>query len=250
MSYWSTDVHKGKGETLESRKWLGRPKLRLGASDRSIVIGTAECGVSEVSTDPVSIRIRRRGHRGDESWLLEYPAFDADFDGRTRFILDSQITALADGRYEAQVMQGCDVCGTFEIELDKSCALDVTSAATVRGEIAKVINGEIPNVTDIFQEINTLSVNTCAILEATDTRLPLAQADKDALCALVLCRGVELMLTDGVKSEVVLFSGCANGEVEVTRAQAGTSAARFPIGTDLCFTWTSNNVTAAAEGCL
>lgn len=247
--YWSTDAHpEGKSEQ-DDRRWLSRPKLKLTPESRSIVLGIEMCHGGELA-DPLTLRLRRRGQRDDDGWLLEYPAFDTDMQGRARFILDSQIHALAAGRYEAQVRRGCYVCGSMELDIDKTCAVDLDTAVAVEGETVKVVNGEIPNVTDIFQTVNTLSLQLCAILEATDARLPLAQTDKDQMCALVLCRGVELMLTDGVKSEIVLFQGCQDGEVVVTRGQAGTSAARFPVGTDLCFTWTTSNVAAAAEGCL
>lgn len=231
------------------RRWLSRPKLKLTPESKAIVLGIDMCHGGEIG-EPLTVCIRRRGHEDDDTWLLQYPAFDTDMEGRARFILDSQIHSLPRGRYEAQVRRGCYVCGSLEVELAKSCGVDVSTATAVRGETVKIVNGEIPNVTDIFQAINTLDVETCAVLEAADTRLPLPQSAKDALCAVVLCQGVELMLTDGVKSEVVLFKGCEGGEVVVTRGQSGTSPARFPTGTSLCFTWTTANVAAAAEGCL
>lgn len=231
-----------------ARRWLSRSKIRLTPESRSIVLSPAACGTTPGAGD-VSIRIRRRGC-DDDCWLLSYPQFDTDERGRLRFILDSQLTALGEGRYEAEVMQGCDPCGSFEIILPPACGLDLHTAAAVPGETVKVINGSIPDVTDIFNAVNTLNASLCAVLEPTDTRIPLSQSDKDALCALTLCRGVELLLTDGVKSEFVLFEGCEGGEVTVTRGVAGSSPGRFPVGTELCFTWTSANVAAAAEGCL
>ena len=257
--YWSTDVHpEGKSE-LEERRWLSRAKVKLTPESRSIVLGLDLCHGGDMS-DPLTFRIRRRGQRTvfkhrnpvlkqsieDEGWVLEYPAFDTDIQGRVRFVLDDQVHALMPGRYEAQVRRGCYVCGSFEIDLDKSCAVDVSDVTAVDGETLKIVNGEIPGVTDVFNTINSLDVQLCAVLEPSDTRLPLAAAEKAELCAIVLCREVELVLTDGVKSEVVRFAGCTDGEVVVTR----TDPARFPVGTKLCFTWTENNVAAAAEGCL
>lgn len=230
------------------RKWLNRRKLHVTPETRAIVLEPSMCGGNSVVGVTLAMRIRRRGN--DEPWLLEYPQFDTDLQGRPRFILDDKLTALQAGRYEVAVLRDCEVCGYFELVLDNPCPVDVGSADASYGETVKIVNGEIPDVTDVFQEINTLEINLCAVLEPDAVVLPLAQADKDALCALVLCRAVELMISDGVKSEIVSFSGCADGTVPVLRGQAGTSPARFPAGSDVCFTWTTNNVAAAAEGCI
>lgn len=250
MAHWNNDLHPERHAAQQARKWLNRRNLHVTADTRAIVLRPDTCGVSVVSTDPVTLRIRRRSQRGDAPWLLEYAQFDKDNEGRLRFIIDDKLFALSDGRYECVVMQGCDTCQHFQLVLDKRCTIAVGSLDAVDGETVKIVNGEIPNVTDIFQTINTLELNLCAVLEPDVNVLPLSQSDKDAMCALVLCRAVELMISDGVKSEVVSFSGCTDGNVVVARGQAGTSPARFPAGSELCFTWTTNNVVAAAEGCL
>lgn len=248
-TYWSTDAHP-EHDRFEPRKWLGRPKIHVDSTTRAITLDPKQCGVAVVSTDTVTIRLRRRGGRDCATWLLQYEHFDNDDRGNMRFIVDSKLFALPEGRYEAQVRQGETECGSFELVLDKTCALDVQSVATATGEDVKIINGDIDNVTDVFNAINTLDVQLCAVLEPTATVLPLSTTDRDALCAITLCRQVQLMLTDGVKSEVVGFSGCTNGVVEVVRGMEGTSVSRFPAGTSLSFTWTSANVTAAVEGCV
>ena len=228
------------------RRWLGRPKITLGASDRSVVLSRGACGVSVVSDEDIAMMIRRRGQN---DYLLEYPLFDTDDNNRLRFILDSKIHELPDGRYEAMIVQGCTTCGAFEIELDKDCDVDVNSVKTVEGKTFKIINGEADVATDIFNDINTLELQLCAILEADATTLPLSQSDKDTLCALVLCCAVELVVTDGVKSEIIAFEGCDSGNVTIRRGVAGTDVQRFPAGSDVCFTWTTNNILAAQEGC-
>lgn len=235
-------------ETPESpRRWLSRPKLRISADQRSIVVGSRECGVSASSDEPIDMLVRRRGQ---DDYVLKYPAFDTDDQGRIRFILDNKLFALPEGRYEAAFVQGCTACAIFEIILDNSCDLDVRSVEAVKGQTVKIINGEIPEVTDIFDAINTLELQTCAVLETSSDQLPISQADKDTLCAIVLCCPVQLIVTDGVKSETIEFSGCNSGQVTIRRGVNGTTPSRFPSGSDVCFTWTPDNVRAAEEGCI
>jgi hypothetical protein len=221
--------------------------LRVTDSQRSIVVDSRTCGVSQGSGEEVVMMV---GRRGQDDFCLMYPAFDVDDAGRTRFVLDDKLFALPDGRYEAHFVQGCATCAVVELVIDKDCAIDVSSIEAVEGIRPKISNGEIPDVSDIFDQINELELELCSVLEPTADTLPLSVSDKEMLCALTLCCPVQLLVTDGVKSEYVAFEGCEAGEVKVARGANDTTPSRFPAGSELCFTWTPDNVRAAAEGCL
>ena len=239
-------TNKHHTEPPTPRRWLNAPKLHISPEMRSIVLDRGACGVSSVSDEAISMMIRRKGQ---EEFILRYDSFDHDDHGRMRFVLDDNLFNLPAGRYEASLHQGCTHCSTFEIVLDEGCDVNVQSVQAVMGESYTIRNGEMDSVSDIFDCVNVFEAELCAVLEADATTIPLSNADRDNLCDCVLCRSVELVLDDGVKSEIVLFSGCSEGLVRVTRGVAGTSPRKFPVGTKLAFTWTPANVSAACEGC-
>jgi len=236
-------VEHGCADNL--RYWLSLPKVTIGPDVKALLFTREECGA--ISADLLHIKIRRRG---TPEYCLQYPHFDTDDDGRFRFILDAKLFALGSGRYEATVFQGDRPCSTFEIKLSDKCTISTEGISTTEGKALFIKNGEIPNVTNIFDSINEFNATTCAVMEADATALPLSTADAAALCALVLCRPVELVIGDGIKTETVLFTACVGGVPAVTRGVAGTSPARFPSGSTVAFSWTATNVTAACEGCI
>jgi hypothetical protein len=188
--------------------------------------------------------IRRRGQ---QRWLLKYPATYVDGDGLTVFRFDAKVAELPSGRYEMEVRRGCDVCTLVEIVVPPGCA---TLGALLSLPYTSYNYPARPEgVTAMFDLIASLTTSLCAPLAKTDTALPLSDADKAILCGLVLCRPVQLVLDDGVQQEIVEFSGCSAGNVVVRRGVGGTVPLAFPNGTGLNFAWTPQNVTNAVAGC-
>ena len=101
----------------------------------------------------------------------------------------------------------------------------------------------------IFEHIQNFSARFCKIFDKDDVVLPLLPDDELRLCSEVLCKPVQLVITDGVKSETVLFVGCDSGVPVVERGQAGTEVVKFPAGATIQFSWTAANVVAECEGC-
>lgn len=250
------------------RRWLSRSRMVVGPMTRAIVLGKDDCSLSN-NTDPVEMFLTRRGAerqvgstRYNENGsftgnrvtapppCLKMVAFDTDMEGRTRFNLDADFAKLKPGRYAAQVVQGCVTCFIFEIEIEKGCSVGVGSMSADAGVELVIHNGSLPNMTAIFDSLNTFTAKTCAVLEPGATVLPLKASDLAALCAVTLCRPVQLVIGDGVRTETVSFAGCTGNLATVTRGVAGSVPARFPVGTTVAFSWTNANVTAASEGCI
>ena len=236
----------------EPRRWLSRVKIKATSDTASIVVPPS-CGASaHVAENTMYIR-----RRGECEFSLAYPAFDKDGAGAVRFILDSKFAVLPAGRYEAQLRQNkaagnqCDavVCGSFEIVKPDFCDLKPISPQAVDSAVTVIHSGPIDGVTDVFDEISQFTAPTCKVMETGDDTLKLSDADKVRLCAITLCRPVQLVIFDGVKSETVEFAGCVGGEPVVTRAASSGSAQRFPVGSTVTFMWTTANVAAACEGC-
>jgi hypothetical protein len=250
------------------RRWMSRARMVVGPSTKAIVLGRNACSEA-AGTEPIELFLHRRGtersgaaerYSENGSFLgnriipptpcAKLVAFDTDMEGRVRFMLDDAFTRLPPGRYAAQVMQGCKVCFIFEIAIERKCTVSVSSMDAVSGEDMVIHNGSLPNMTAIFDSLNTFTAKTCRILEPGATQLPLSSADIARLCAVTLCRPVQLLIGDGVKTETVSFAGCAGGVATVTRGVAGSSPARFPVGARVAFSWTDANVAAASEGCV
>lgn len=239
--------------TENPRHWARMPKLRLTPETRALRIPRAQCAYGVYA--PVAY-IRRRG---DEVFLLRYPVFDVEQDGAYLFMFDDLLFALPPGRYAVEVWQGdkpnkddCStgsVCAEFELSLSGPCTLDVNliEAVVSKRPIIRKGNMDVPN--PIFDPIKDFSAELCDVLEASSTTLPLKTADRNAMCAMVLCRSVEMKICDGVRFETVRFLGCDAGVPQFTRGIDGDGAFRFPKGAVLTFDWTENNITAAVEGC-
>jgi hypothetical protein len=231
----TTSCCPGKGV----RRWMTRESCEV--SDKQPVVVLSDNGA-----DDLSLFIRRRGK---DAWLFEYPVWDRE-DGRAVFRLDSQFLTAKAGRYEAELRSGCAVCHTFELVLSAPCD---TRPTIVCPEAADrlVLHTEKPEglTVVVFESIQNFCATFCDTLEKDEDVLPLSAEDKDFLCEQVLCKPVELVVSDGYKTETVLFSGCEAGEPVVERCRAGTQLRRFPRGAKVCFSWTAYNVTAECEGC-
>jgi hypothetical protein len=218
--------------TRESRLRIDRCKVA------GVRVELAACDVTEAS-----MWIRRRGQ---DAWLLQYPAMAVDASGALVFRFDDLLLELAPGRYEAQIRVGCDPCGCLEVEVPPGCA-------GVRAHTPLMYHTEVdpegPEDADMFEPLVSFSAELCRPLAPGDTALPLLPADAARLCAVTLCRPVQLVLDDGVQRETVEFSGCTAGVPTVRRGVAGTVALSFPKGSTLKFVWTEANVLAASEGC-
>lgn len=184
--------------------------------------------------------------RGTASACLKYPAFDIGADGSLVFRFDPKILDLSPGRYKVEVRRGCDSCAVLELVVPR-CVTGSRIETIATHTVTPVTTG--PTEVIVFADIVTLSIDLCRALEKNQTVLPLTAADAAALCAIVLCCPVQLVLDDGVNREVVEFSGCVDGAVVVERGVAGTKPTRFPAGTTLRFEWTASNIQHECEGC-
>lgn len=103
----------------------------------------------------------------------------------------------------------------------------------------------------MFDTIVTFSGSLTAPMDHSDQVLPLCEDAKQQLCALSLCKPVQLMVYDNVRSELVEFSGCvgSNHNVVVQRGMGDTTPQRFPRGAKVKFVWSTDNVLRAKEGC-
>jgi hypothetical protein len=227
------------------RRWLSRQKFKVTRESPALDLKVNECLAAD-SDDMPDLYIRRRGQ---DNWLLRYPAFEMNDDGAFRFIFDSKYYTLPTGRYEAQVRVGCKICGSVEIDLTDKCRLSKTAGSMLEPFQPLIHSMEPPGVTDIFTDVSQFKAVTCAIVEPSDTTLPLKPADALKLCQAVLCRPVQLVLYDSTKQEVVEFAGCVDGVPVVTRGVDG-ACRRFPSGAVIQFSWTEGNVVAACEGCV
>lgn len=202
-------------------------------------------------TEPgqVKARFRRRGR--NQSWLLEYPAWDIDDQRNVCFRWDDKIRQLPVGRYEMEVSENNVRCGVLELAVTARCAVQIATPKIVEYTDTVLQTTRPPGASTMYDAFVGYSRTLCAVLEPGDTRLPLLPADTAALCVLgaALCKPVELVLTDGVNTEIVLFSGCTGGVPLVSRGRSGTISHRFPKGTTLAFSWTVFNTTTAIAGC-
>lgn len=187
--------------------------------------------------------------RGSLVWVLSYPAFDRDDTGRICFRWDSQLFDLGAKRLEVEFRQCGQPCGVVELRIRAGCALDPAQAVHVERRPYCDPVAAPGEATAVFNEIAGFQTTLCAVLEPSGGTLKLCGGDARKLCAMTLCRPVELILDDGVNHEIVLFSGCTGETLEIQRGMGGTTAKRFPVGTTLRFGWTQANVLAAQEGC-
>jgi hypothetical protein len=187
--------------------------------------------------------------RGTHHAVLKYPAFDITPSGAS-FRFDSKLNTLKRGRYLFTVKhKDCQVCAEIEIDITKSCVVKDIMPTLVKA-LAPLPKIDAPQgATPMYDAISTLNIELCSPLIEGQATLPISITDAAALCAIVLCKPVELVISDGVNREIVEFSGCAGGIPALSRAKAGTAQAKFPKGSSVSFYWTQANTVRAMGGC-
>jgi len=213
------------------------------------------CTCSRDDVDNLYAYVRRLGQC---EWFVRYKAWGLTDDGRIEFRIDDHLMAQPHGRYEVEfryALPHCSfrVCGRIELFVPPYCD---RIRARFEPRPIKRHSTRYPDTPPsvltephMFSTVQTLSLNLCGVFEIGATMLPVSPADASTLCSLVLCKPVELVLDDGVNTEVVTFSGCSSGQPVVARGSAGTTQRKFPKGTSLSFKWTSLNTTTAIAGC-
>ena len=238
----------GKPQTYiepNRRRWLTRSKIKLTRESTGFTLEPATC--SQIGNpDELEIFVRRRG---TECYTLKYTVFDRIPSGGYEIRLDRAFLELPTGRYEFSFARDCAFCGSIEVELCDDCKIGQPKVNQLEGKPAKLFKEEPEGVSDIFNDIYECEFNLCTVMEADDTTVPLSKTDLDKLCAIVLCRPVQLVIHDGTKSETVEFAGCLDGKAVVTRCVNGGTPIKFPAGATMEFSWTPANVVAAVEGC-
>jgi hypothetical protein len=227
-------------------------KLTLPCDAMGVAFAPTMCGCPQ-DLKLLTGRVRRRGQA---KWLLEYPAWDTDPEGNIQFRFDTQFKMLKPGRYEFQIQVkdsgthgACGPtkrpCGSAEITLKQTCPINLTKHALVKRDTS-VYPPRPVGVTSVFDAIQTFSANLCALMDRGDSVLRLGAADMQRLCAITLCKPVQLVISDGINSEVVTFSGCTSGTPTVVR---GNPQYKFPRNATIKFEWTMANAVSAQTGC-
>jgi hypothetical protein len=193
--------------------------------------------------------------RGTSTWQLTYTAFDRDDMGRVCFRWDNKIFELGKARLEVEFRETLTpspsytykVCGVMELRITDTCVISLHNGVNVSYvEPPPPATNTPSGVTDVFDTLIGFKGTLCSILEPSAIYLSLCPSDVEALCAAMLCRPAQLQVSDGVNVEYVYFSGCIEGLAYVVR---GEVPRRFPVGSQVTFTWTPDNITAATEGC-
>lgn len=222
-----------------------RVKVQLSASDRAITLpASCVCDDAEVDLSKLWLWVRRRGQ---SEWALRYPAWETDDYGGILFLFDDQLQRLPPGRYEGELRyRGC-ACETIELDLRRKCPPRVTRVETVREACMTFpsFQGGFP----VFESVQGFTAELCGVLEKGVRSLPLCGADKTRLCAATLCKPVQLVLCDGVRTEIIEFSGCTDDQILVDRGMGGTTQRRFPPGTKVSFEWTEANIAGVMAPC-
>lgn len=221
-----------------------RTHIALDIRDAGTCFPLKVCGCGSTSPDLYQLKVRFR-RRGQCIWLLEYPAWDIS-DCGIEFRWDLQLHRLKPGRYEAQFYYGDRPCGLVEMQIGGECPLSVDTFTTLRARDTRYPTASPPGAYPVFDEIVGYTAKLCSVLNRGDTLIPLCQPDIDRLCAISLCKPVQLQITDGYNSELVTFTGCTNGAVIVTR---GSPQHKFPTGSTVQFVWSADNARAACSPC-
>lgn len=190
--------------------------------------------------------IRRRG--GDD-WRVKYPAWDRDEFGGIEFLFDDLFFDLCYGRYEGELRYGGCPCGSIEIDYRKPCVSLRKPPQALPADRTAYPTEKPVGAYPMYDALSAFSTTLCGVLEKGVRDLPLSLDDREYLCGVILCCPVQLVLSDGVYSEVVEFSGCTSDRVEVARGMASTVQRRFAPGTKLYFAWTEQNTKSATVGC-
>jgi hypothetical protein len=221
------------------------PRLKVHVSPCDVAVALPQpCGPCAAEPQEIELWVRRRGC---EKWLARYGVWDTDEDGRLLVALDAVFFRQPFGRYEGEVRHsGCPV---GSIELDYRRPRVVLGRPVAVPRVVPAFPTDPIGVTPMYRDLVTFSTQVLAPLEACD-EIPLLCDDAyHVLARAVLCKPVELVLSDGCRYEIVQFSGVKLGEVILTRGQSDTRPVRFPRGATLTFMWTSTNVANAAMGC-
>jgi hypothetical protein len=229
------------------RRWLTRQKIKVDANNPGVAVDISMCAIPDGVVPTMYIR-----RRGQECWSLSYDASEIDAAGRFVYQFDRLLFQLALGRYEGQIRLGCHVCGSIELDLTQSCSLSPRAATAIAAFEPHIISTTPPGVTDMFPSaVTQFKAILCKPLAADDTELPLNSADAAALClaASGLCTTVQMLMFDSIKSETITVTGCMGNTPIIERGVDGSAARPFPVGAVVQFTWTSENVRVACEGC-
>lgn len=230
----------------EPRRWLTRRNVDVTRKTGYFTLHASECAGASTTTPEVFLL--RRG--SEDSCNHKLTVFDRDDNGDIMFIMPSAPQRVVSaGRYAALVVQDCKICNMFELTLHEPCGFDGVGDVADTA-VVKINNGKLGDMTTIFDGLNTFEAKTTAPVERDAVVINLSAADTETLCAAVLCRPVQFVLFDGIRSEIVEFKGCEDGKVVVKRGAAGSIPYKFAARATLSFTWTPDNVDAACEGCV
>ena len=201
-----------------------------------------ECGDPAPDITKLKAKIRRRGQC---QWLIEYPAWDCSECG-VEFRWDSLLYSLPKGRYELQFEYDCQPCGLVELRIGRPCPVNTGSYTAIKSRVSYYPSDAPPGAHPVFNDIVGFSATLCSVFDKPDTMLPLCPDDLSRLCAVTLCKAVELEVTDGTNSELVTFTGCTTGSAIVTRS---SPRYKFPKGSTVRFVWSAGNAQAACSPC-
>lgn len=220
-------------------------KIRLTCDTLGTLFPAQSCGCSGPAPNIANVEawIRRRG---ECEFRLKYPAWDVSCDGWIEFRWDDQLFALKPGRYEAELRNNGFVCGRVELIIGPDCTISARRHRPLQGRVLAYPTTKPAGANAVYDAIAGYKATLCAVLERGATVLPLCGPDLAALCAASLCKPVQLMISDGVNSELITFSGCVTANAAIER---GSPQFKFPIGSEVTFVWSAQNVAGAMTPC-
>ena len=247
-----------KGLYPKKRKEFEMKPLRVGIHRRVVIcpetmaidVAGETCGCSDicVDRDPATLEGLSLwvGRAGQCQYEFAYDAFDFSDTGAIRFVLDSRLVQAKTGYYYGLFVRDGEECGQVVLHVKKSPGLqdDRIQAISCNKPYEPCLM-ETNDVSDIFAAIDSWTSKTAEVLAKDTTQINLcSSADLTALTQEPLCRAVELVIEDGMNTEIVTYDG--SSPLTVTR---GNPCYKFPAGATIKFAWTTNNVLAAVEGC-
>lgn len=220
-------------------------RIKLPCDAPGVSFPLTECGnTCDADIKKLSGWVRRLGQT---PWLVKYPAWDFDDRKRVMFRFDPHLWKQPPGRYEFQLRRDdCVPLCRAELVLKRECPLDLSNGALIKAAPARHFPLKPSGVLPVFDAISTFTAELCRVWERGSSVLPLSPADATTLCAVVICKPVELVVSDGVNSEVVLYTGCVAGVPQIARSGPQF---KFPKGSSIAFQWTPANVAASLTPC-
>lgn len=218
-------------------------KITCGTLGTAFPAASCGCGSAPPNIAHIEAWIRRRGQC---NWLLKYPAWDLSCDRWVEFRWDDKLFALPPGRYEAELRNNGFPCAMVELIIGPDCAVSARRHRPIHDNTSAYPLDKPAGANAVYDTIAGFKATLCAVLERGATTLPLCGPDLAALCSASLCKPVQLVISDGVNTEVITFSGCEMGNPVLTR---GGVQYKFPIGADVYFAWTAANVAGAMTPC-